>query len=102
MNTVKLNRMDNRAKSGITTFGSYWAKGEITNAKAGNLGFVYKKNGNDICLQSEVRAIWPDGSLKWAAHSVCDASSLGDSVTVRAVNNDDGKYPLSEKAGAKV
>ncbi|MDL2302042.1 hypothetical protein LJC58_06790 [Lachnospiraceae bacterium OttesenSCG-928-D06] len=66
---MKIHNLENRSQTGYTTFGSVWKKGEIINCDF-NL-----KNGKGeiIPIQSHVTAWWPDGSIKWVAHTADSA-----------------------------
>lgn len=55
----------NALLSGIS-FGMPWPKGLYRPGQA----FVIKGDGKEYPLDSRTLALWPDGSLKWTAHSV--------------------------------
>lgn len=63
---MKLHCLENRAGSGFTTFGGCWEKGKVTSESEFSLKDI---NGNEIPVQSRVTAYWPDGSVKWSAHT---------------------------------
>ncbi|MCR4902503.1 MAG: hypothetical protein K6A23_06575 [Butyrivibrio sp.] len=78
--SINLHRLENRAKNGIAGFGSYWKKGCL---KPDNANFYLVSGTTDIPVQSRVTAYWPDGSVKWAAHTA-DSSLMGDECTISA------------------
>lgn len=72
---MKLHHLEGRALNGYTTFGGYWGKGEIKKAH-----FELKAtSGESIPIQSKVMARWPDGSIKWSAHTA-DSDLMGEEV----------------------
>jgi hypothetical protein len=74
-----LHKLDGRSKDGYTTFGCLWKDGEIGKEDS----FVLSSaDGAEAPMQSRVTAYYPDGSVKWSAHTA-DASSLGDVIEVR-------------------
>lgn len=63
---------------GYTAFGCMWKQGECT----GNTQYVcHGGGGKEIPLQSRVTAYWPDGSVKWTAHTA-DVELLGEEAEV--------------------
>ncbi|MCD7806294.1 MAG: hypothetical protein LUH19_03025, partial [Lachnospiraceae bacterium] len=77
---MKLHLLENRNVGGYTTFGSVWEKGQVLPES----GFVLTGGqGERIPLQSRVTATWPDGSVKWAAHTA-DSGKMGHQVTLEA------------------
>ena len=85
--TIKLHCLENRVASGYVTFGSYWEKGTliITNFKNDGMDSFVLRNENkkSIPVQSRITAWWPDGSIKWAAHTA-DASKMGQEAALTA------------------
>lgn len=80
---MKLHKLENRKTGGYATFGSVWEQGEIPKA-----GFsLTNEKGEPVPVQSRVTAWWPDGSIKWAAHTA-DSSLLGEEAEI---------LPLSEQ-----
>lgn len=73
-----LKNMNNRSKSGYTTFGCIWKKGQCTTNTRYILNSVDKKN---LPLESSITAYYPDGSVKWSKHTV-DASLLNEEIEV--------------------
>lgn len=71
---MKLHFLDGRNKGGYVTFGVPWKKGE-TSAK--DTFTAVDKNGENITVQSSVKAYWQDGSVKWTSHT---ANISADSV----------------------
>lgn len=59
-----------------------WEKGRISKEKIDSTGFAcLNEKGEKITLQSRITAYWPDGSIKWTAHSA-DSERLGDQIEV--------------------
>lgn len=85
--TIKLHCLENRAASGYVTFGSYWEKGILVIPNFKNDGmdsFVLRnENKESIPVQSRITAWWPDGSIKWVAHTA-DASKMGQEAALTA------------------
>jgi len=78
---MKLHRL--LGTTGYTTFGCMWKRGECSTSD----GFVCKnEKGENVELQSRITAYWPDGSIKWTAHTA-DAEKLGKEVTVNIAKN---------------
>ena len=65
------------------TFGLPWVRGQYS---AENLSFSASANGSDVQVQSWVTAYWPDGSVKWSAHSIAASDSIYEEYTVTAVS----------------
>ena len=73
-----LHKLENRSKSGFTTWGCMWERGTVHTGTS----FVLKNSdGNEQPVQSRITAYYPDGSVKWTAHTA-DASLLTDTVEV--------------------
>ena len=85
--TIKLHCLENRVASGYVTFGSYWEKGAlvIPNFKKDQMDSFTLRNENkeSIPVQSRITAWWPDGSIKWVAHTA-DASKMGQETALTA------------------
>ncbi len=64
--SIALMRMEDRALSGVASFGSYWKKGSL---KPQSLSFKLTNKDKSIPVQSRITAYWPDGSVKWASHA---------------------------------
>ena len=62
---------------GYTTWGCMWKKGECKDT------FFCCRNeqGREVPMQSRITAYWPDGSVKWTAHTA-DAAMLGKNIVV--------------------
>lgn len=72
------------AKEGYTTWGCMWKEGECIEqeVKSGEKRFLCRReDGGEVPLQSRVTAYWPDGSVKWTAHTA-DAALLGRKMRV--------------------
>ena len=78
---MKLHRLI--GKTGYTTFGCMWEKGFV---KPESGYECILSNNEKAPLQSRITAYWPDGSVKWTAHTA-NAGILSDTITVNAVKN---------------
>ncbi len=100
---MKLHGLGKNA-GGIATFGCIWKKGEILAKEAAKNGFdCVNENGEKVELQSRITAYWPDGSVKWTAHSA-DSKRLGNSIEVKGILSDtmqkhDEEYLTETKEG---
>lgn len=75
---MKLHSLRKIKASGYTTFGCMWRQGEC----AASTAYVCRDSrGREVPLQSRVTAYWPDGSVKWTAHTA-DAALMGDEIEV--------------------
>ena len=75
---MKLHPLRSTKAFGYTTFGCMWKQGECTTETE----YVCRtKEGNEVPMQSRITAYWPDGSIKWTAHTA-DAALLGEEVEV--------------------
>ena len=75
---MKLHPLRSTRAFGYTTFGCMWKRGECT----AETEYVCKtKEGVEIPMQSRITAYWPDGSVKWTAHTA-DATLLGSEIEV--------------------
>ena len=73
---MRLHRLSGR--TGYTTFGCMWKQGEV---KPSSDYVCTNADGTTVPLQSRVTAYWPDGSVKWSAHTA-DADTLSDNIEV--------------------
>lgn len=63
---MKLHNLPGRAQSGYVTFGCIWEQGELPGMKA----FLLRSpDGTEFPVQSRITAYYPDGSIKWTAHT---------------------------------
>ena len=83
---MELHNLENRTIGGYTTFGSVWKKNEVKDPKF----TLLNGQGKKIPVQTRISAWWPDGSVKWAAHTA-DSEQMGDCVSL-----------IPEKNGGKV
>lgn len=78
---MKLHPLRNEKSFGYTTFGCMWKQGECS----ADTEYVCRRSDGSsqegIPLQSRITAYWPDGSVKWTAHTA-DAALLGDEIEV--------------------
>jgi hypothetical protein len=106
---MKLHNIRSEA-TGYTTWGCMWKQGECNADTDMDNGFVCKNaKGEKLSasdLQSRVTAYWPDGSIKWTAHTA-DASKIGNEIsleladeikTTEKFNYDEIKIQEEEKA----
>jgi len=92
---MRLHPLRDTEAFGYTTFGCMWRQGECTDSTE----YVCRAVGEDsagqgagdgaqIPLQSRVTAYWPDGSVKWTAHTA-DAALLGKEIEVLPCGGED-------------
>lgn len=67
MKQITFKVLENRSNKGLVTFGAPWEKGLVDRNKA---FILTDENGNKLPVQSRNTAYWPDGSLKWTAHTM--------------------------------
>ncbi len=78
---MKLHNIS-RGKTGSATWGCYWKKGELKASDNWANGIkCIGESKNEVAMQSRITAYWPDGSIKWTAHTA-DCDSLGNSMEV--------------------
>ena len=87
---MALHLMNNRKTYGYTTWGCMWEKGAV---QKDSLFTVYAQDGVQDCIknaennavpsQARITAYWPDGSVKWTAHTA-DSSKIGEKLFVTA------------------
>ena len=84
--TTKLHCLESRIASGYVTFG-FWEKGTLVIPNFKNDGMdsfvLQNENKESIPVQSRITAWWPDGSIKWVAHTA-DASKMGQEAALTA------------------
>lgn len=78
MDGMKLRRLRKDTLSGYTTFGCMWKKGSCSERTAYS---CTDSEGRTVPVQSRITAYWPDGSVKWTAHTA-DSALLGDEIEV--------------------
>lgn len=76
---MKLSLLPGRQTTGYTTFGSIWSPAEIME---NDFSLLNEENQN-VEIQSRITARWPDGSVKWAAHTG-NSESIGSKATLLA------------------
>ena len=84
--SMTLHLMENRKAYGYTTWGCMWEKGAVSKDASFN---VYAKDSTKnkiVPSQSRITAYWPDGSVKWTAHTA--DSKNGEIFEVIPVNED--------------
>lgn len=92
-------------KTGYTTFGCMWQQGECLLKDGEDISnkFVLSSAlSKDIVMQSRITAYWPDGSVKWSAHTA-DAELLNDECEVNLrkgeANSDSERLTVREENG---
>lgn len=82
---IHLHWLKQPALAAGVTWGVPWKKGELNPAELGGLRLRAAEHGEKLPLQSRVAAYWPDGSVKWSAHStVCRNPEIGRFCLERA------------------
>ena len=82
---MKLHNLKDRQKKGYTTWGCMWKQGECGK----NQSYVLKnQDGQQVSMQSRITAYWPEGSVKWTAHTAC-ADQLTEEIEVLAAEDKD-------------
>ena len=92
---MELHRMENRSRDGYAVWGGAWKKGSVPADAAFRLK---DEMGTEIPVQSSVRAWWPDGSVKWSAHTA-DAVRLGQRAVLEAVELPEAADGAGEEPG---
>ena len=80
---MKLRKLENRSARGYVTFGCVWEEGEV---KEDTQFSVRGEDGQEVPAQSRVTAWYPDGSVKWTAHTA-SAGKLGNCAEVQPVGD---------------
>ena len=93
---MELHRMENRSRDGYAVWGGAWKKGSVPADAAFRLK---DEMGTEIPVQSSVRAWWPDGSVKWSAHTA-DAVRLGQRAVLEAVDRSEAADGTERKGNA--
>ena len=70
---MKLHLLENCMAGGYAQFGSIWKKGEVRDCR---FRLINERN-KEVFVQSRISAYWPDGSIKWAAHTA-DSRAVGE------------------------
>ena len=84
-------RMEKRSENGYAVWGGVWERGRVSaDAHFRLMG----EDGGEIPVQSSVRAYWPDGSVKWSAHTA-DAVRMGRRAVLTA--GEAGEGPVGRK-----
>lgn len=73
------------------SFGMPWAKGQYQSGQT----FVIEDNHQVYPLDCREVAFWPDGSLKWTAHSVSGNIGYSETYTIKGVDRPEEKPFLS-------
>ena len=89
---MKLHNLGNRPEIGYTTWGCMWDEGTCTEETHYRLK---NESGDEIPMQTRTTAYWPDGSVKWTAHTA-DAAKMGKEVVVLPGEETGGNSPVPE------
>lgn len=75
---MRLHSLGDRVRTGYTTWGCMWERGRCTKETKYRL-----ESGKEakVPMQSRITAWWPDGSVKWTAHTA-DGGKLGEDIEV--------------------
>ncbi|MGI5899991.1 MAG: hypothetical protein ACOX8S_08750 [Christensenellales bacterium] len=84
-------------RQGGATFGLPWPKGKLDRKTC---LYMADEKGNGIPVQSEPRAYWPDGSVKWTLHSAV-LGEKGDAYYITDEKTDE-KPKAASAAGEKL
>ena len=95
---MKLQRLRKDTLSGYTTFGCMWEKGRCQEETA----YICKdREGKIVPIQSRITAYWPDGSVKWTAHTA-QSALLGEEIEVTPGEPADFRGMSVEDDGKKI
>ncbi|MCM1046576.1 MAG: hypothetical protein NC417_13815 [Candidatus Gastranaerophilales bacterium] len=75
---MKLHQLTIGEPKGYTTWGCMWEKGEYEKDTS---CICKNKAGEEVPMQTRITAYWPDGSVKWTAHTA-DSGRLGKEIEV--------------------
>ncbi|KPM43956.1 hypothetical protein AK830_g2604 [Neonectria ditissima] len=88
-----------KSLSNGTSFGMPWPKGRY---QPGQVFVVEANNHQAFPLDSREVAFWPDGSLKWTAHSIDENVGYSETYHVKGVDGGEKHVNRSEKDGVLV
>lgn len=92
-NKVEIRNLEGRSQEGYTTWGCCWPRGNTEKES----GFIAENEaGEEVPSQSRILAWWPDGTVKWSAHTA-DAKLLGKKGYVLS-----GRKPADLTDGIKI
>jgi len=63
---MKLHQLIDQSATGYTTWGCMWKQGEC---QPDTQYVCRNEEGKEVPIQSRITAYWPDGSVKWTAHT---------------------------------
>ncbi len=75
---MKLHVLSEGKMRGYATWGCMWEQGRC---RKGTAFRCTGENGQEVPMQSRITALWPDGSIKWTAHTASSAL-LGREIEV--------------------
>ncbi|MDO5417663.1 MAG: hypothetical protein Q4F29_10720, partial [Lachnospiraceae bacterium] len=93
---MELYNLKGRKKEGYTTWGCIWPKGEY---QAPDTCRLYNEDGETVPMQSRVTAYWPDGSVKWTAHTA-DSRKLTERIRVERADEAEMSGTQAAECGA--
>lgn len=112
---MKLHNLTGGKPNGYATWGCMWEKGRCSK----ETGYVCTgEDGREIPMQSRITAFWPDGSIKWTAHTAdtellkngmevlpTDQVSVVEGITIRETDSQylirGGKVSVTVPKGGK-
>lgn len=95
MDKTKMKWMSERTvTSGGTTWGIPWKRGTLDRNESLKL---IDENGQEIVVQTKAAAYWPDGSVKWTAHSAVFENSVPKEMYILKGQRKKVQVPVSIK-----
>lgn len=112
---MRLHNLTGGKPNGYATWGCMWEKGRCSK----ETGYVCTgEDGREIPMQSRITAFWPDGSIKWTAHTAdtellkngmevlpTDQVSVVEGITIRETDSQylirGGKVSVTVPKGGK-
>lgn len=91
---MRLHKMTSGPGKGYTTWGCIWERGKY------GTDSVYtcrNRAGEDVPMQTRITAYWPDGTVKWTAHTA-KAETLGEEMEVFAHMSENGNKSAAKES----
>lgn len=85
---MRLHLLEGRKAYGYAQFGSIWERGKVR----GGCFRLQGADGTKIPVQSRATAFWPDGSVKWAAHTA-DSGLMGEEAELTWEASFEAEHP---------
>ncbi|WP_148229036.1 hypothetical protein [Parasphaerochaeta coccoides] len=95
---MKLHNLPGRAQSGYVTFGCIWEQGEFPGTRDFHLR---TSDGTELPVQSRITAYYPDGSVKWTAHTADAGRMTAEVELIGSVLAPDTKSCKENRRGMK-